>query len=294
METFFLNELKICCADINSDRDNENGISRVIDAYKRAISFSEIARNEGLIAVEEACEGLNQSDATQKFLFKEIMLIVDGTEPKFISEMGMNMIAADKYCSYEALIMLMYYKFAVMMQEGTHPYIIGKYLQSLMPDFLSEIILKKISEQEKEKLESKKDDSDKWIKALCEDNKAIDERDYSIINQTALTLLELSDGEIQRVLREIENDDIVTAMVELPGRARARIFDNASTRLGEVLAAEVMRKGAVTFSEVEKACVNIMRTVIKLEADGEIAHHNLTVLKFVIGVYDMPNRRTGK
>ena len=117
----------------------------------------------------------------------------------------------------------------------------------------------------------------------------IAERDYSIINQTALTLLDMSDVEIQRLLRETENRDVVTAMIELPGKARARIFDNISSRLGRMMAEEVMHRGPVTFGEVEKACVTLMRKVIKLEADGEIAHHNLTVLKFVIGLYDVPN-----
>ena len=127
------------------------------------------------------------------------------------------------------------------------------------------------------------------MRSLCEDNREVDERDYSIVNQTSLTLLEMSDKEIQTILRHITNDDLVMAMIELPGRVRARIFDNTSTRFARMLAEDVMCKGKVTLSEVEKSCVNIMRTVIKLEAEGEIAHHNLTVQKFVIGVYDVPN-----
>lgn len=99
--------------------------------------------------------------------------------------------------------------------------------------------------------------------------------------------MELSDAEIQRVLRETENRDIVTAMIELPGRARARIFDNTSKRLGEMMAHDLMCRGTVSLSEIEKACVTIVKTVIKLEAEGEIAHHNLTVLKFVMGIYDI-------
>ena len=50
-----------------------------------------------------------------------------------------------------------------------------------------------------------------------------------------------------------------------------------------------MCRGTVSLSEIEKACVTIVKTVIKLEADGEITYHNLTVLKFVIGIYDIPD-----
>lgn len=69
--------------------------------------------------------------------------------------------------------------------------------------------------------------------------------------------------------------------------ARARIFDNTSKRLGAMLAHDVMCRGTVSLVEIEKACVNIVKTVIKLEAEGELAHHNLTVLKFVVGIYEI-------
>ena len=63
MDTFFLNELKKCCADINSDKENASGISEVHEAYKRIRVFADLARSEGLLALSEACENLNQGDA---------------------------------------------------------------------------------------------------------------------------------------------------------------------------------------------------------------------------------------
>ncbi len=286
MDTFFLNELKMCCAAINNDKGNANGISRVIEAYNCIIEFSETARSEGLLALEEACGKLDRDDTTQGFLMIELMQVIDGTEPDIVSEMGINMIAANRYSSYECLIMLMYYKGVLLLQRGDNVMLLENYLQSLMPVFLRELLLKQNAAKDNEGQIKKNEENDKWIRKLCEDNKGIDERDYSIINQTALTLLEMSDKEIQRILRETSNDDIVTAMIELPGRARARIFDNVSPKLGRLLVEDLIHKGQVTFGEVEKACVAIMRMVIKLETAGEIAQHNLTVLKFVLGVYD--------
>ena len=70
MDTFFLNELKMCCAEINSDRENEDGISRVVDACKRAISFSEMVVNEGMIALDAACDDLDEDK-------EEIIKILD-------------------------------------------------------------------------------------------------------------------------------------------------------------------------------------------------------------------------
>ena len=287
MDNFFLNELKECCAAINGDKENVSGISEVIKTYKRIIVFADLAKTEGLLALSEACEHLNQDDAAQSFWARQIMQIVDGTEPRIVAETGMNEIAADDNVSYKRLAVLMYHKAAVMIQAGVSINTLGVYIKSMLPAFLREALLKKEDEEKKAEQQKKNDDSAKWVRALCEDNKVIDERDYSIINQTALLLLELSDAEIQRILRETENRDIVTAMIELPGRARARIFDNTSKRLGEMMAHDLMCRGTVSLGEIEKACVTIVKKAIKLEAEGEIAHHNLTVLKFVVGIYDI-------
>ena len=81
MDTFFLNGLKSCCADINADRENAGGISGVMDAYRRIMDFSELARQEGLLALCDACDKLDKSDRTQGFLFRLMMQVVDGDEP---------------------------------------------------------------------------------------------------------------------------------------------------------------------------------------------------------------------
>lgn len=289
MDTFFLNELKMCCAGINSDRENEDGISRVVDACKRAISFSEMVVNEGMIALDAACDDLDEDDITQKFLHIEVQLIMDGTAPQDLSEMSMNMLAANDYSSYERLIVLIYSKTIELIVKGTDPFEVKEYIQSLLPFFINERLLKSLTEDRQAKQLENDEKNDKLIRALCQDDKKIDERDYSIINQTALTLLEMSDTELQTILRNTDNHDIEMAMKELPGMARAHIFENVSVRLGRMIAEDIAKMGKVPLGEVEKACVAIMKKVIKLEADGELEYHNLTVLKFVLGVYDMSN-----
>lgn len=291
MDTFFLNELKMCCAEINSDRENEDGISRVVDACKRAISFSEMVVNEGMIALDAACDDLDEDDITQKFLHIEVQLIMDGTAPQDLSEMSMNMLAANDYSSYERLIVLIYSKTIELIVKGTDLFEVKEYIQSLLPFFINERLLKSLTEDRQAKQLENDEKNDKLIRALCQDDKKIDERDYSIINQTALTLLEMSDTELQTILRNTDNHDIEMAMKELPGMARAHIFENVSVRLGRMIAEDIVKMGKVPLGEVEKACVAIMKKVIKLEADGELEYHNLTVLKFVLGVYDMSNTR---
>ena len=214
---------------------------------------------------------------------------MDGTAPQDLSEMSMNMLAANDYSSYDRLIVLIYSKTIELIVKGTDPFEVKEYIQSLLPFFINERLLKSLTEDRQAKQLENDEKNDKLIRALCQDDKKIDERDYSIINQTALTLLEMSDTELQTILRNTDNHDIEMAMKELPGMARAHIFENVSVRLGRMIAEDIAKMGKVPLGEVEKACVAIMKKVIKLEADGDLVYHNLTVLKFVLGVYDMSN-----
>lgn len=76
-----------------------------------------------------------------------MMQVVDGDEPVVVSEIGLNMLAADDYHAYEGLIVLMYYKGACLIQTGVSIDRLGSYMQSLMPQFLREILQKKEEER---------------------------------------------------------------------------------------------------------------------------------------------------
>ena len=162
MNNIFYNELRKCCKEMYGDRENSEKISKVIEAYDRAILFSDIARKEGLLALEEASEGLDLNDVTQEFLLQSIMLVVDGTDPELVAEIGMNRIVANSFSSFEGLVVLMYYKAALMIQSGVNPRVIEEYLKSLMPDFVRKVLSQKDCEKELTKASKEiEDDKDK-------------------------------------------------------------------------------------------------------------------------------------
>ena len=289
MNKIFYSELRRFCDEMYRDRENLNKIFKVKEAYERAIFFSNIARKEGLLALEDACIKLEQNDAIQEFLVQNIMLVVDGTEPESVAEIGMNRIAVSTFSSYEGWIALMYYKAVLMIQRGDNPRVVEEYLKSLMPDFIKKACIEKISK------ESKRIENDKeLIFSLCKDGKEIMERDYSIVNQLALTLLELSDWEIQRILRDTDNSELTIAMKGLPGKIRARIFDNMSIRLGGWIANDMVHMGPVRIRDIEKVCVAIMKKIIKLESIGEILSHDFVILKIVIDMYESAQKENNE
>ena len=282
MNNNFFTELRRCCNEMYSDRENSEKISRVIEAYDRAILFSDIARKKGLLALEEASERLDLNDATQEFLFQSIMLVVDGTDTDLVTEIGLNRIVANRFSSFEGFVVLMYYKAVLMIQSGVNPRDIEEYLKSLMPDFARKVL----SQKELAKASKEIEDDKELILALCKDDKEINEKDHSIVNQTAMTLMELSDREMQRLLRDTDNIDLIMVMKGLSGKARTRIFDNVSNRLEIMLAKDMLYMGPVRMKDVEEACVTIMKTVLKLEERGEIASHDFAILKVVIDMYE--------
>lgn len=283
MKTVFYNELREKSNEIQKDTDNSAMINKVIDAYNRVVLFENTARKEGLLALEVAAETLDLQDNTQCFFDKMMTLVVDGTEPQMVKEIGMNLLISGCYHSYDGLICLMYYQASVMIQGGDHPFLVKQYMKSMLPDF----IVKSINEREHEaELVNVGADKENWIKSLCEDKEEVDAQDFSIVNQTTLTVISLSDKEVQRVLREIDNQDLSVAMKGLPGKARARFFDNLSHRLGIMIAENVMYMGSVSMHDVEEACITIMKKVIRLEEKHEIEVHDFCAIKILISMYD--------
>lgn len=290
MDMFFYHELRRGCREIDLDIRDEQKIGKVIEACERVIHFSELARKEGLLILEEEAEQLDAEDRTQAFLAAQISQILDGTDPKLIEEMGMNQIVVNHACNYDCLIFLLYHKGTLLIQQGINPRLTESYLLSLIPDFIAAKVRKRSKELHLQREKERKEE----LERLCEDNEKMNKSDYSIVNQTAVTLLELSNKEIQRILRETESTDWTIAMTVLPGKARKRIFDNLSQRLGVLIAEDMELIGVIRRKDAEAVCVKIMKKVIALSVSGEIASHDFSLLQLVIDLYETAQKENQK
>ena len=256
INNFFYDELVRKHDKIRADTPNPEKEDVMIKAYDLIMHFQNVARKEGLLALEEEGKKLDIDDVTQEYFHFLLLLIVDGMEAELLSEIGMNRYIGLCLPSYDGLICLMYYRAGRMIQEGENPHVIDTYIRSMLP--LS--VLKKLELRDQifsEKI-AQTEVQDK-IRKLCEDGNEIDEGDHSVVNQTAMALLALSDGDIQRLLREVDNSEIAIAMKALPGKARARIFDNLSQKLGLLLADDMAAIGPVRLSDAEESCTKIMK-----------------------------------
>lgn len=277
--------LTIKCQEIEND-NNMNLISQTVDAYERVISFAEVSRSEGLLALEDASEQLNMNDEPQALFFEMIQLVVDGTEPSIVEHIGMNRCITMNLPSYQGIMNLMYVQGSLMIQAGETPWIIGKMLKSMMPKPVIDELIRRDCENDLPKDLAEVESKQSIVEDFCEDDKEIDEKDHSIVSETAKALIVLSDKDIQRLIRDINNSTLAMAMKGLPGKARARILNNMSKRLAVMLSKDMMYMGPVPLKYVEEECVTLAKTLLKLADSCEINEYDFSILKVVIDMFD--------
>ena len=280
MKSLFFMELKNRTTEIMADKNNETGIGKVLDAVKLITQIFNIVRNEGLLAMEERGEklGINVTDV---FLSDCIMLVVDGTEPELYREIGFAKYYTAGLFGYDALICLIYLKGLELIQAGENPRVFEEYIKAMLPANIREILEKT---QNNNVVQTQVSEKDK-IKMLCMDGTMV-ENDYSILGQTATTLIKLTDREMQRLLREVDNTSLAIAMKGLPGQARKKIFSNVSERLCTLIIEDMEYMGPVRMCDVDDCCAKMMTVLLKMESSGEIADRNFEALKVVLDIYN--------
>lgn len=84
-------------------------------------------------------------------------------------------------------------------------------------------------------------------------------------------LVKLPDSFIQRMLKEVDSNDLTLAMRGADQESNARIYKNMSKRAAEMIKEEVEFIGPVRLKEVEKAQRKIAAIIRRLDDSGEIA-----------------------
>lgn len=83
-------------------------------------------------------------------------------------------------------------------------------------------------------------------------------------------ILMLDDRSIQRVLREVENNELAVALKNANEEVQDIIFKNMSTRLADMIREDMEYMGPVRVKDVEEAQQKIVNVIRKLEDSAEI------------------------
>lgn len=124
------------CSEIEAEGENSEMIEKVYRALDIALDYANVARREGLLDLEEKSENLDISNQAEAIFRYMILLVVDGTDPKMLIDMGINRLISARLKSYEGLIALIYVRTAIMIQCGNTPRVVEMMLESLLPPFI--------------------------------------------------------------------------------------------------------------------------------------------------------------
>ena len=83
-------------------------------------------------------------------------------------------------------------------------------------------------------------------------------------------ILLLDDRAIQRVLRDVENNDLSISLKGSNQEVQNAIFNNLSKRLASMIKEDMEFMGPVRMKDVEEAQQKIVNVIRKLEDSGEI------------------------
>ncbi len=83
-------------------------------------------------------------------------------------------------------------------------------------------------------------------------------------------ILSLDDRSIQRVLREVDNNELAVALKSANEDVQSAIFNNLSKRLAQMIKEDMDFMGPVRMKDVEEAQQKIVNIIRKLEDSGEI------------------------
>ncbi len=82
--------------------------------------------------------------------------------------------------------------------------------------------------------------------------------------------MSLDDKSIQRVLREVDNNDLAVALKNANENVQEAIFNNLSKRLATIIREDMEFMGPVRLKDVEEAQQKIVNIIRKLEDSAEI------------------------
>ena len=81
----------------------------------------------------------------------------------------------------------------------------------------------------------------------------------------------LTDREIQLILREVDSKDLAVALRGAGVEMQNRIFANVSDRVGQMMKEEMDFSGPIRLSDVEEVQIRVVQTVRQLEEAGQIS-----------------------
>lgn len=241
------------------------------------VRFADVARKEGLLALESETNELNREEEEESLLYEGVSLIIDGTDPNRLLEILSNLYWINHPNGYHATAQYLIIRGLLAIQDSEHPILTKKILSSMLPSKIRTICQNHCDDFVTEKEEQEKKDRFEIAKKYFQTDFSISEDFFilSTVGKLEKKILCLNDGAIQRLLRDVDNSDVTYVLAAMTQEGREVLTRNMSSRLREMLIIDCYNFTKFTrTSQRETVCAEaanrIQQTLKNLQNSGEI------------------------
>ncbi len=255
MNDLYFEKLRSYYLDTKLEEDNTDKIDEMLRLYGLVVELGKISRTKGILDLEDTAKDLDDNNACESYLKKIIMLIVDGTDPENVEEVGMTSVISGDFDSFDSIICLMCLRGALLIQEGQNPYAIGNILRALFPKFVLQIYEARLLEN----IENRK----KIVLQKMEEVKnERDESYYSVPYRTRLSeyIIQASDKEMTNAYWCVKMSEWARASRALSGDAIKRLISILEVDEAEKFIEEA-EHNCIRMPFAEEACEHIYKAL---------------------------------
>ncbi len=232
------------------------------------MSFAKAARTYGLLAVEEEALHLDLENEAEAILHEAAELIVDGSSPECVAEILSNyywIIQPEGYAATAAYIGI---RGALLVQEDVNPYSVQLIAGSMLPVKIREKCIEVCRNYEAQKQKKQDEAAKVYFETDFSRSEALEIREA--LGWLERELSYMTDREIQRLLREVDNNYLVQALVGMKQGTRQAIARNMSTRLRGMIMEDCYKLADIDDCAIAEGVVYVTEKLKVLQATGEI------------------------
>lgn len=226
------------------------------------VECANMARAKGVLALEEWVAG------REPFMVFLINLIVDGTDPEIVEDLGRTLIEADGHTGEELLRRLLIFEGVLGVQCGLNARLLDAKLSAMLgerfltarghisPDTQGEIPAEELSMSE--------------LSSLLDGGMASTQPAPPACEHFCEVFRMLDNRDIQLVLRETDQMDFVLTLRGCDGALADNMLANCSKRLASTIMEEMKALGEVPEEAILAAQERMMHTLRRLQDMGEV------------------------
>ena len=211
----------------------QEDISKIADAAATIIVMGNVARSEGLLALEVRFPQYAKELAHDSIVVYDneieaaVNYVVDGMDPANIEEMLINRYWVNRYQGNDALECYIIIRGILLVQAGANPRIMEEWIKSLLPEVTHEKIGEYLSQHSKKWNEDRTAEIlkryEEWTPIQLQDEEG--QKKVQLLEEKVFSL---TDDDWFKVQMNMEREDLAMCMAVFSETGRERILEQMS------------------------------------------------------------------